>query len=533
VKIISDVAKDLSLDDETANSPSQIQDDLHPEEDEKAELLRPKNREAFLNYAYKDTELVIGLVGAVGTKHKRIVEIITERLRAYNYIAEIVSVSKDVIMKMYEVDEFQSEFERIKTQMDLGNKARKDLDDNSILALGVAAEIVSRRKADGPSPRTCYIVSSLKHPKEVELLREIYSDGFFLFGVHSDEQSRLYNLTENLRIPTDDALDLIARDVSELEGHGQHTRDTFQMADFFVHLDRDHDQVEKSIWRILDLLFGQPFMTPTFEEYAMFMAFTSALRSADLSRQVGAVIAKNNEIIASGANDAPKSGGGLYWPMFDNKSNSIIDYPDGRDYTREIDSNKEEQAKIIEEIAQLLNLSQEDKGKLRNSPISDITEYGRVVHAEMEALLMCARNEVSTRGATLYGTTFPCHNCAKHIIAAGIEKVVYIEPYPKSKAFQFHTDSIVPYSIREENLDNKVIFQPFVGIGPRRFFELFSMSINSGNNKKRKDKLGKILPWIPESSNSRMQLLPYSYLEKEMVATAVYQEKWRNANVSN
>ena len=44
-------------------------------------------------------------------------------------------------------------------------------------------------------------------------------------------------------------------------------------------------------------------------------------------------------------------------------------------------------------------------------------------HAEMEALLSCARSGVSTRGATLYSTTFPCHNCAKHIIAAGVARV--------------------------------------------------------------------------------------------------------------
>ncbi|MDN3612645.1 hypothetical protein QWZ16_23945 [Vibrio ostreicida] len=26
---------------------------------------------------------------------------------------------------------------------------------------------------------------------------------------------------------------------------------------------------------------------------------------------------------------------------------------------------------------------------------------------------------------------FPCHNCAKHIVASGIKRVVYVEPYPK------------------------------------------------------------------------------------------------------
>ena len=57
----------------------------------------------------------------------------------------------------------------------------------------------------------------------------------------------------------------------------------------------------------------------------MFMAFASALRSADLSRQIGAVIAHDNEIIATGANDCPKSGGGLYWPEYDSQTHEYVD----------------------------------------------------------------------------------------------------------------------------------------------------------------------------------------------------------------
>ena len=64
-----------------------------------------------------------------------------------------------------------------------------------------------------------------------------------------------------------------------------------------------------------------------------------------------------------------------------------------------------------------------------------------MVHAEMEALLSCARSGVSPVGGTLYSTTFPCHNCAKHIVAAGLRRVVYVEPYPKSRAVEFFNRS--------------------------------------------------------------------------------------------
>ena len=66
---------------------------------------------------------------------------------------------------------------------------------------------------------------------------------------------------------------------------------------------------------------------------------------------------------------------------------------------------------------------------LRDSQLMAIIEYFRSVHAEMAALVTASRLGTTVKGATLYCTTFPCHECAKHIVAAGIERVVYVEPY--------------------------------------------------------------------------------------------------------
>ncbi len=146
--------------------------------------------------------------------------------------------------------------------------------------------------------------------------------------------------------------------------------------------------------------------------------------------------------------------------------------------------------------------------------LRDITEYGRVVHAEMEALLSCACNNVDCRWDTLYCSTFPCHNCAKHLIAAGIKRVVYVEPYPKSKALPFHDDSItLGFQDDNENL-NKVRFEPFVGVGPRNFLNLFSIGIGKGYEIPRK-KDGQILKWDRKSARLRMEMNPYSYLDRE------------------
>jgi deoxycytidylate deaminase len=80
--------------------------------------------------------------------------------------------------------------------------------------------------------------------------------------------------------------------------------------------------------------------------------------------------------------------------------------------------------------------------KISDSQFMDALEYGRIVHAEMSAISDAARNGRAIKDTVLYSTTFPCHMCAKHIVAAGIAKVIFLEPYPKSLASDLHSDSI-------------------------------------------------------------------------------------------
>jgi deoxycytidylate deaminase len=223
-----------------------------------------------------------------------------------------------------------------------------------------------------------------------------------------------------------------------------------------------------------------------------------------------------------GTNDCPKSGGGLYWPVL-MEHGKYEDEPEGRDYMRGCDSNKYEQKKIIEALFTAFSIenTEENIKKIKNTGINDLTEYGRVVHGEMEALLACARNNISCRGATLYATTFPCHNCAKHIIAAGILRVVYIEPYPKSKAFQFYPAEI------SNNIKNsgKVIFEPFIGVGPKRFIDLFAVSSTRWYSKKRKDKQGKKLDWKRDDAELRNPISLINYLDAEQSALMVFEDE--------
>lgn len=53
----------------------------------------------------------------------------------------------------------------------------------------------------------------------------------------------------------------------------------------------------------------------------------------------------------------------------------------------------------------------------------------RTIHAEVNALLQCAKYGSPVDGASMYVTHFPCLNCTKAIIQAGIRKVYYAKDY--------------------------------------------------------------------------------------------------------
>jgi cytidine deaminase len=481
----------------------------------------------YLQGNFKDTELVIGVVNAVGTEYKRVLDPLTDRLKGFGYAVEEIRLSSLLPAPNGSPDEY----DRIKHYMNQGDELRQSTGNNAILAAGTAYKIKESRT--GEPGKTAYIVNSLKHPDEVEFLRKVYGDGFYLFGIHADEKRRHAYLVNDKSLNQVQAEELIRIDEDEKIEHGQRTRDTFHLSDFFISLGKNDDQVKNTVQRFLELLFSNPFRNPTFDEFAMFMAFNSSIRSADLSRQVGAIIARDQQIVATGANDTPKFGGGQYWAEVDPTTGKVNDVVDGKDYTRETDSNRVAQREMIDEIVSAIidkSFMNADRRSgledlLRRSKISDLTEFGRVVHAEMEAILSCARTGVSTVGASLYCTTFPCHNCAKHIIDAGIQRVVYVEPYPKSRALDLHSDAIsLKTSLDNMPDQSRVTFEPFNGVGARRFLDLFSMSLGGGSKLKRKDKQGNTVEWTKESAVARTPLLPKSYLEVENTASGLWQE---------
>jgi deoxycytidylate deaminase len=462
----------------------------------------------------KDCELVIGLASPVGVNHDDVESRLRDIFGQFNYEVNYIHLS-ELVSKHFDKrpPKGLKENDRLDWAMETGTELRNRYGRGDLYALMAMDEINLNRASDHqtvlPRKRTVHVIRSLKHAEEVNTLRQVYGQGFFLLGVSASTESKKHYLRELKGVEDESELDrLIQRDDKEVDKLGQQTRNVFQLADAFATTD-DNTRLSKQLGRIVDLIFSHPYQPPTEEEYAMFMAYAASLRSADLSRQVGAVLTNDmGDIVSTGANDVPKFGGGLYWPGED----------DCRDYVRKEDSNEMQRNRIMEEVIESIVGKGVDKAeietyksKLSKTRIGDLTEFGRAVHAEMEALLQASRNGISIRGARLYTTTFPCHNCAKHIVVSGAKEVVYIEPYPKSFATTLHDDSI---NDLEEPVLNKVNFRQFVGIGPRKFIDLFSMNLGNGRKIKRKEN-GVVVSWSRGTAELRVPMSPLSYLESE------------------
>jgi len=432
-------------------------------------------------------EIIIAFCGPVGCNLTDVIRSTRTQFEEYGYITEHIKVS-DIIRKYFNSYELPPPYskeslksasgkDRYTLLQDLGNQLRLDHDPSILAALAMQEIAVNRTMAKGEepkAPKTVYIIDQLKHPEEVEFFKLVYGDIFYLIGVLSPEKTRIGYLTRTERIPKHEAQFLIERDRNELNAsHGQKLEKTLQRADYFIRNNQDSvSNLAAPCQRFAALVHGKNGLTPTTDESGMYAAYSASLKSACLSRQVGAAIVnKEGNVISLGWNDVPKFGGGLYTSDVLNDQRCI--FHGAKCYNDIHKSNLIDD--IVNIVSDKMDVSQEIKVELarliqKETRAGSIIEFSRAIHAEMEAILGLARSQGnSTHSCVLYTTTFPCHNCARHIIAAGIKRVVYIEPYEKSLALDLHEDAITT----ERDAPDKTLFETFAGVPPSKYAAFF------------------------------------------------------------
>jgi deoxycytidylate deaminase/dephospho-CoA kinase len=466
---------------------------------------------------FKSHDLVFALVAHAGSGATVVATQLQELLGLKGYDAQIVKLSgiiKDVAFRRSIIKNMEFEKRSVATTValqDAGDELRRLFGASAIASLAIQ-KIHTLRSTEATKP-VAFILDSIKHYKEVEMLRAVYGNSFYLISVICSPDNRIKRLKDKYE---DDA----ARDIEDLADRddvggsdfGQNVRKTLFLGDLFISNENpEKKQLASDLDRFVDIINDLYIAGPTRHEKGMFAAYCAALTSSCLSRQIGAAILDDDgNIISSGRNDVPMSGGGLY---------SVDCSKDDRCHVYRQCENDALKERMYKDIFNKLKskgilsekvLQENVRSCLQETRIKDLIEFSRAVHAEMDAIVGVARTgRGSTSKATLYTTTYPCHNCARHIVAAGIKEVIYIEPYPKSLAAVLHDDAIIEMSPAQSAKGDRVPFRLFSGVAPRRYASLFERL------GEVKDPTGKRIELDPKIGKHRNPILLVSYLDIE------------------
>lgn len=420
-----------------------------------------------------------------------------------------------------------------------------------------------------------YLFRGLMHPAEAQRLRSLYGQRLFIIAAYYPEEERKAELGLSLAHGdgqramrfSDEVANLVRRDRGQLSFTESRDRyfvenrkrvlnvsGTFPHADVFVDA-RDSEAAASQVARLVELIFGHPFHTPTTHEIAMAAAYSAATQSANPARRVGAAICSpEGDILATGTNEVAKPGGGTY------ESGKKPDYrdhqpPRGYDasdtirrgivrsflealmadpvWLVELDKayprgrQRRLAAKLADELVreppkpapsvydaidfEILILACIRSEIIWNSELFDVLEYARGMHAEMDAITSAARKGIGIQGATLYCTTLPCHECARLIIGSGISRVYFIEPYEKSRVSELYSTEIqFGHSPPQSEGFKKVEFLPYVGISPSRFDDLFSWmprKVDDSDERRADERMldGALIDWRRRSRDGKVR----------------------------
>jgi dCMP deaminase len=243
------------------------------------------------------------------------------------------------------------------------------------------------RLADQLSPDRNYVIDSIRHPAEVEVLRG-RTPHFQLIWVDAPEEIRLSRIVERARPGDPQTLEELQRlEGRELGGDDPNAQQLLavrDLADFHIDNAGDLEALHTEVQTLLERSYF--FERPNWDEYFMAIARVVASRSNCVKRKVAAVITKDRRIISTGYNGTPRG---------------------------------------------VPNCNEGGCPRC-NSFVAGGTRLDECLcsHGEENAITQAAYHGVTVQGGTLYSTCSPCLTCTKMIINAGLVEVVFNVDYP-------------------------------------------------------------------------------------------------------
>ena len=238
-------------------------------------------------------------------------------------------------------------------------------------------------------PDCNYVIDSIRHPAEVEALRQKKHFNFYLLSVEAEAQTRFERIKARAR--ENDTLtyeNFVAQEALEAAGKkttDQQLNQTIEMADARIENNGTMEALSQKVRQIVQTL-AMNTLRPGWDDYFISIAKQVALRSNCIKRKVAAVIVKDKRIISTGYNGTPRG---------------------------------------------IKNCNEGGCPRCQKFGASGVDLESCVCsHAEENAIVQAAYHGVTIKDATIYSTFSPCLACTKMIINSGIKEVVFSKTYP-------------------------------------------------------------------------------------------------------
>lgn len=297
-------------------------------------------------------------------------------------------------------------------------------------------------------------IDAIRNPYEALYFRDKYKS-FYLMAISTDDadrRSRLRNLSE-IELNNLDRVEYAQKmKAPEEVFYHQNISGCLEIADIHIYNPNVNDGryfgLTEQLIKYIALMIHPGLVTPTHLERCMQLAYNSKYNSGCLSRQVGAVVTREDYSVQSvGWNDVPKG----QIPCALRDVNSFFSTKDTESF-----SEFELQDPGFNRVMKKLNEECKDSGNGRcmSYCFKDIYNgmtgksnqvYTRALHAEENAFLQISKyGGTEVRGGCLFTTASPCELCAKKAYQLGIRNIYYIDPYPgisKAHILTFGKDS--------------------------------------------------------------------------------------------
>ena len=456
----------------------------------KVEAKKESERDTF-NYYMP----VLGFTGPMGSGCSTISTALAKKLDFKHYKLS------DIIKSDASIDPNDDSY--VEKMQNKGNELRKE-NGNDFLILQVIEQALSERNIKG------IIIDGIKNTGEIPPLKSTFIN-FFLFSVHAYKEDREKRLLEKKVFKSkEDFYKSDERDQYQDLPNGQQVKECDGSSDIIIvnnHIPpRDKKDRESFINMIKDR-YVEPILkyskyseetinaSPTIDEICMAMAYATSKMSECAKRKVGAVIVKENRLSGNGAADGRVQTGSrerhvnMMIPTVVSSgynevplgSEKCVYHPTSNGCYR--DYLQKQHAVKIKHCPNCGEAIEKDKTASGYIPYEFMCKCGeeifkefvpgakmapgklldmcRALHAEETAILKLNNNDVEYGRLVLYTTTQPCNLCANKIVNAGIQKVVFSEPYMMKEA-----DVVL------KNAGIEVV--RFEGIKSNAFFKLYS-----------------------------------------------------------